>query len=109
MAVRFTTMSLNFLTIPERLNELYELPAGNARGAALERLMEEILTAIPGISVTGRNVITGHRDEELDLLLANTDPTTGLPAVFGTDIIVECKSSEAPLNSAGVTRLADHS
>jgi hypothetical protein len=102
-------MSLDFLSIQERLTELDELPAGHVRGTALERLMEQIFTSIPGVSVTGRKVITGHHDEELDLLLANADHTNGLPSIFGTDIIVECKSSAHPLNSAGVTRLADHS
>ena len=53
--------------------------------------------------------MTGHRDEEIDLLVANTDHARGLPPVFGTDIIVECKTSAYPLNSAGVSRLADHS
>jgi len=102
-------MSFDFLTIKDRLGELDGIPAGQARGAALERLMEEVLLSIPGLELTQRNVITGHGDEELDLLLANTDPDNGLPLPFGTDIIVECKSSTHPLNSAGVTRLADNS
>lgn len=102
-------MSFDFRTVKDRLAELDKLPAGQERGTALERFMEQVLVSIPGIQVAGRNIITGHGDEELDLLLTNTDYEHGLPEPFGSDIIVECKSSASPLNSAGVTRLADHS
>jgi len=56
-------MSFDSLTLPERLDELYELPARHARGFASERLVEQILTSIPGVKVAGRNIITGHDDE----------------------------------------------
>lgn len=100
-----TAMPFDFSTANSRVDALKTLPAGNPRGKALERLVEEMLLAIPGISVSDRNVISGQREAEHDLLLTNRAPASGLEA-FGRDVLVECKSSDEPLNSVGVNHFA---
>ncbi len=100
--------NFDFFTLDERLQKLAELPAGHARGKELERLTAQIFESIPGIKVALRNVISEHRDGEIDLLLTNRNVQSSLLTPFGTDIIVECKSSKDPLDAAGVQRLAHH-
>src|SRR4051812_29076000 len=102
------TANFDFAGLRDALDELDEIEVSRIRGNALERLTERLLTSIPGMEVTGRNVTTAQRDEELDLMLANTDHVNGLPPPFGTDLLVECKSSKHPLDSAGIRLLAEH-
>ncbi len=78
------------------------LPAGNERGKALEQLVSDMFAALPGVEVADRNVLAGSGEAELDILLANAQREDGLPA-FGRDVLIECKSSDDPLGSAGVT------
>jgi hypothetical protein len=95
----------DFLTASERVDALKSLAPGNERGKGLEDLVEEMLTGIPGITVADRDVLSGGHEAELDLLLTNAAPADGLEA-FGRDILVECKSSTDPLDSAGVNHFA---
>lgn len=98
-------MTFDFSTVNNRVDLLASLKAGNQRGKALEALVEQMLVAIPGITVADRNVLSGQGEAELDLLLTNKASEGGLEA-FGRDILVECKSSDSPLNSAGVNHFA---
>src|SRR4051794_40235189 len=51
----------DFSTLRERLDDLYTFPAGPIRGNALEQLVEQLLSAIPGVVVLGRNITGGHQ------------------------------------------------
>ena len=94
-------MPFDFATIGARLEQLENLPAGNERGRALEQLLAEAFAEVPGVVVAHRNVVAGHGEAELDLLLTNDQAENGLPG-FGRDILVESKSSGSPLDTSGV-------
>lgn len=94
-------MAIDFLTLPQHVAEMKAEPAGAARGKSLEELVRELFSALPGVDVADRNVLAGSGEAELDILLSNTQREDGLPA-FGRDVIIECKSSDIALGSAGV-------
>ena len=94
-------VSFDFGTVPQSVAAMKALPAGNPRGRALEQLVSEMFSALPGVDVAARNVLAGSGEAELDILLANAQREDGLPA-FSRDVLIECKSSEHPLGSAGV-------
>ncbi len=98
-------MSFDFTTMPDRLDELDQVSDGNLRGKGLEILVTEMLSELPGVSVTDRNVLSAHGEAELDLLVLNAAHEDGLPG-FERDLIVECKSSRSSLGAAGVTHFA---
>jgi hypothetical protein len=95
-------VALDFRNLPERVDAMKAKPAGNPRGKALEELVSEMFSALPGVEVADRNVLAGSGEAELDILLTNAQREDGLPA-FGRDVLIECKSSDDALNSAGVT------
>lgn len=92
----------DFTTSQQRVATIKTLPEGNARGGALENLVIEMFSELPGVEVADRNVLGGTGEAELDILLANEQSESGLPA-FGRDVLIECKSSKKPLGSPGVT------
>jgi hypothetical protein len=69
----------------------------------LEALVGEMMSALPGVRVVDQNVLAGQRDGELDLQLVNEKAPEGLPG-FGRDVVVDCKSSESPLDARGVSQ-----
>jgi hypothetical protein len=98
-------MTDTFPNMPARLERVEGLPAGNKRGKALERLVSEMLAAVPGVTIAASNVIPGTGQAEFDIVLTNKTPPDGLDGLdgFGRDVLVECKSSDAPLGSRDVT------
>ena len=98
-------MTDTFPVMPARLEYVEGLPAGNKRGKALERLVSEMLAAVPGLTIAASNVIPGTGQAEFDIVLTNKTSPDGLDALdgFGRDVLVECKSSDTPLGSRDVT------
>jgi hypothetical protein len=94
-------VAFDFGTLPQRLRALEDLAAGSPRGTALEELVGEMFSALPGVDVADRNVHSGSGDAEFDILFSNEQRDDGLPA-FDRDVLIECKSSGKPLGSRDV-------
>jgi hypothetical protein len=94
-------VALDFSTLRARIDKLDGRSAGNPRGRALEQIVCEMFGSLPGVEIGERNILAGSGEAELDILLANTQREDGLP-VFGRDVLIECKSSDDPLDSRGV-------
>jgi hypothetical protein len=76
-----------------------------ARGMALQNLFQYMLDGVPGL-VTKANTIDPFQSEEIDIAVANTDPSNGLapyPHVF----LVECKNWDIPVDSPNVAAFID--
>jgi hypothetical protein len=76
-----------------------------AKGNLLESLAVHILGSIPGVKVTGRDVLNVHRSEEVDLVLMNSRRSDGLE-FFGPFILAECKNLQEPVDSESVGAFA---
>lgn len=98
-------MAFDFSTSSDRVDAALTEPARNPRGAALQQLVDEMLASLPGVEVSGRNVLAGQGEAELDLMLANEGAAGGLEA-FGRDVLVECKSSGDPVSARDVGHFA---
>jgi hypothetical protein len=99
-------VAFDFGTLRERLLWLDGLPPGNPRGKALEMLVCDMFSSLPGVEVAARNVQSGSGDAEFDVLLLNEQRDDGLPG-FDRDVLIECKSSETPLASRDVTHFVE--
>jgi len=81
------------LVDPDRLDELDGAACGPARGTALERLIEQILTAIPGVKLTRSNALTGQQDASSISFWPTPTIRTDC-AIFGTDLLVEASRQD---------------
>jgi hypothetical protein len=91
-------MAFDFATAGERMQALDVEEPGLPRGQALEVLVADMLGSVPGVRVAERNVLACSGVEELDLLLANRAVDDGLIG-FTYDLLVECKTQKAAINS----------
>lgn len=98
-------MAFDFGTIGPRLDALDDYPAGTPRGRALEDLVVEIFESLPGVRVAERNLLSGFGEAEIDSTWVNESLEHGLIG-FPRDVLMECKSSQDPLNAAGVEYFA---
>jgi hypothetical protein len=98
-------MVFDFSTIGSRLDALADYRAGTQRGRALEDLVVEIFESLRGVRVAERNLLSGFGEAEIDSTWVNESPEYGLIG-FPRDVLMECKSSQAPLNAAGVAYFA---
>ena len=82
----------DFSTLPDRMQRIDTSPVGNRRGKALEQLVSDMFSALPGVEVADRNVVSGSGEAEFDVLLVNERREDGVPG-FDRDVLIECKSS----------------
>lgn len=95
-------VAFDFSTLPDRMQRIDTSPVGNRRGKALEQLVSDTFSALPGVEVADRNVVSGSGEAEFDVLLVNERREDGVPG-FDRDVLIECKSSDDPLGSRDVS------
>lgn len=73
------------------------------KGKAMENLANYFLSCIPGIHITGRNIL--HFTEEIDLCLCNYSNDSTLWEL-GSTILVECKNHKANIPAKTIRNLS---
>jgi hypothetical protein len=92
------------MPVAELQTLLASLSTAANKGAALEDFCAVFFNAVPGITVTGRNVVDNVQSQELDLVLDNARDPNGLE-FLKTFVFVEAKNWGDPVGSAEVAWL----
>lgn len=88
-------------TIHRLLRESDNAPTADAKGDKLEELARYLFEKIQGLSFYGRNILDGNRAHELDVVFWNP-PNECEIGFLDLVLIIECKNTETPVNSAAV-------
>jgi len=84
-------------TIKKFLRKADRAKTDDAKGEALEDLVEHLFAPVPGIALVRRNLMSVFRSEELDMVLHNVWHPQGLTSL-NLFIPVECKSCLHPIS-----------
>ena len=74
---------------------------GRAKGQALERVVVDIFSQVPGLILVSHDVRDAAGAEEIDIGFRNLRPDNGLTD-FGAQLLVECKNWDRPISSEQV-------